>query len=388
MRRVFPTTLRHGRLSLHIVPILVWLVVLAAVGSLFLHRAERCEVMGLAIGETYDVTATCNGRLKSLPVKLFDHVQPGTTLAVINTVLDNENLQSSLEARKATIEAEIARLKAALNAAEEQLNVQLADRKDQREAAYRRLSLDVEQARLAALELKAVLEPDKIMLKDLELEVRIVKDLFARNAVEQYELDKVETEYKVLAKKIETNGDLLEQARKDADTTVERLTAMENKKPVDPSLGLTLNPIRAAINVQYKMIDELLLDLAMQRMALPLMAPFAGVVSSIQRRAGEAVLSGEPILTIARPIPDTVMGWIPQEEMEYIRQGRKVRLVKYGANQQIAMSEITVVGPTIETIPQRLWRLPNLPEYGLPFQVGIPPGLRLTPQEKVGIKLL
>ena len=388
MRKVLPTTLRHGRLSLHIVPILVWLVVLAAVGSLFLHRAERCEVIGLAIGETYDVTATCNGRLKSLPVKLFEQVQPGTTLAVINTVLDNENLQSSLEARKATIEAEIAQLKAALNAAEEQLNVQLADRKDQREAEYRRLSLDVEQARLAALELKTVLEPDKIMLKDLELEVRIVEDLFARNAVEQYELDKVETEYKVLAKKIETNGDLLEQVRKDADTTLERLAAMENKEPVDPSLGLTLNPIRAAINVQYKMIDELLLDLAMQRMALPLMAPFAGVVSSIQRRAGEAVLSGEPILTIARPSPDTVMGWVPQEEIEYIRQGRKVRLVKYGANQQIAMSEITVVGPAIEMIPERLWRLPNMPEYGLPFHVGIPPGLRLTPQEKVGIKLL
>ncbi len=388
MRRVLPTTLRHGRLSLHIVPILVWLVVLAAVGSLFLHRAERCEVMGLAIGETYDVTATCNGRLKSLPVKLFEQVQPGMTLAVINTVLDNENLQSSLEARKATIEAEIAGLKAALSAAEEQLNVQLADRRDQREAEYRRLSLDVEQARLAALELKAVLGPDKIMLQDLELEVRIVKDLFARNAVEQYELDKVETEYKVLAKKIETNEDFLEQVRKDADTTLQRLAAMENKEPVDPSLGRTLNPIRAAINVQYKMIDELLLDLAMQRMAFPLMAPFAGVVSSIQRRAGEAVLSGEPILTIARPSPDTVMGWISQEEMEYIRQGRKVRLVKYGVNQQIAMSEITVVGPGIEMIPQRLWRLPNMPEYGLPFHVGIPPGLRLTCQEKVGIKLL
>jgi len=388
MRRVLSTTLRHGRLSLHIVPMLVWLASLAVVGSLFLHRARRCEFVGLAIGETYDVAATCNGRLRSLPVKLFDHVRKGTTLAVINTVLDNENLHSELEARKATIEAEIEHLKAQLSAAEEELKVRLADRRDQRQAEYRRLSLDVEQARLAALELEAALEPDKIMLKDLELEVRIVKDLFARNAVEKYELDKVQTEYKVLARKIEENQALLEQARRNVDLTLERLAAMESREPVDPSLGLALNPIRKAINVQYKMIDELLLDQAIQRTSLPLTAPFAGVVSSIQRRPGEAVLSGEPILTIAKPTADMVMGWMRQENIEDLRQGRKVRLVRYGVSQQIAMSEITVIGPSLEMIPQRLWRLPDVPEYGLPFQVAIPPGLKLRPQEKVGIKLL
>ncbi|MBE0535845.1 MAG: HlyD family efflux transporter periplasmic adaptor subunit [Phycisphaerae bacterium] len=388
MKRPKITTSRQGRLSLHLVPALIWITAVAGVGALFVYRAERCEVVGLALGEVYNVAATSHGRVKTLPVKLFEHVKAGEVLVVINTVLDNEMLQSELEAEKATIELEIARLKAELNAAEESLRMQVAEHEQDHTEALRRMSVDVERARLAVLEIETVIEPDRIMLKDLELEVRIVKDLLAKEAVEAYELQKAETQYNFLARKIAENERLLAQAKKNAAEAAVRLAKLESKEALMPSLGLTLNPIRTAINVQYKKIDELLLEQMTQRVALPLMAPFDGVVSQILRRSGDTVLLGEPILSIARPTADSVMAWVKEEQAAQLREGRQVKIVRRGHGGQIAMSQITGVGPAFLPLPMELWFDPKVPEYGLPFEVAVPPGLKIRPNEKVGIKLL
>ena len=55
---------------------------------------------------------------------------------------------------------------------------------------------------------------------------------------------------------------------------------------------------------------------------------------------------------------------------------------------EIAQSQILSIGPTMELIPQRLWRNPNMPQWGRPVLVGIPPGFVLVPGEMVGIRRL
>ncbi len=292
VRKAKRASTRSGSLSLHIVPVLVWLAVLVFVSFLFVHRADPYEFVGLAFGETFDVAASCDGRVKILPVRLYDRVERDDTLAMVNTVVDNENLRVQLETQKATIEAAIMGIKAQLIAAEEELKLQLADRQDDAAAAYRRLCIDVERTRIAVLELQAIIEPDRLMLKDLELEVRSVRNLLAKDAVEAYELQKVELQKDMLVKKIETNEQLQAQARTDAGESLRRLNLFMGKDPVVPSLEAKLDPIRQAINVQYKKIDELLADQITMRESLSLKAPFDGVVSSILRRTGEAVLAG------------------------------------------------------------------------------------------------
>jgi len=53
----------------------------------------------------------------------------------------------------------------------------------------------------------------------------------------------------------------------------------------------------------------------------------------------------------------------------------------------VAESLITAVGPTIQTLPQQLWRDPGVPEYGLPFLVAAAPSLELRPGETVVVRL-
>jgi hypothetical protein len=64
----------------------------------------------------------------------------------------------------------------------------------------------------------------------------------------------------------------------------------------------------------------------------------------------------------------------------------EVELVKTSLPPQVAASKIVDIGPTVELIPQRLWRNPNVPQWGLPVLVEIPPGLKLVPGEVVGIR--
>jgi multidrug resistance efflux pump len=388
MKGVKIATLREGRLSLHVVPILVWIVAVVGVGALFMRRAQQCMVVGLAVGETCDVAATSHGRVKSLPVKLFERVHGGETLVVINTVLDNETLQSELEAERATIELEITQLRAELAATEEELRVRVAGNESAHAEALAQMSVDVERARLDALEIESILEPDRVLLKDYELEVRINKELLAKEAIEAYELQKAEAQYDFMAKTIQENERRLAQAKKNVEEAALRLAKLESKEAVSPSLSLTLNPIHTAINVQYKKIEELLLGQLAQREALPLMAPFDGVVTQILRRSGDPVLLGEPILSIAKPTADTVMAWVTEEYAEQLREGRQVKIVRRGHRGQVAMSEITGVGPAFLPLPMELWFDPKVPEYGLPFEVAVPPGMKIKPNEKVGIRLL
>ena len=79
-----------SRLRRHIMPILVWLSVLACVVGLFTRRTQRFEVLGIAQGQVRQIAANCSGRLKSVPVQLFEKVNLGQPVAVVDTILDNE----------------------------------------------------------------------------------------------------------------------------------------------------------------------------------------------------------------------------------------------------------------------------------------------------------
>jgi hypothetical protein len=106
------------------------------------------------------------------------------------------------------------------------------------------------------------------------------------------------------------------------------------------------------------------------------------------RKAGEAVLAGQPILTIAQGKPKEIIGYASERQLGQIRPGVMVELVKNTNPAQIAKSEVTYVGPVIEQLPARLWQNPNVPQWGLPFLVKVPEGMVLTAGEVIGIRRL
>ena len=363
-----------GRFQLHLLPVLVWLIALASVVVLLRYRVQRFEVVGLAQGQIRQIAATGTGRLKVLNVQLFEQVQRGRTVAALDDAL--------IQARLATIVAEIERLQAELKATHERLIVEQSDRQANLITTRRRFDIDIEQTRLSILELKATLEPDKIMLQDLELEIKIVKELLDKQATTPYELQKVQVQYETLAKKIEENEHLLTQTQKDLATALERYEEFRQNQPVQYSPDSALQIIRKAINVQELLIEQL----SIERQALVLKSPIDGVVSQILSRPGEAVMPGTPILTVTEVKPSEIIAYASEIQAGTLEEGMSVELVKGSRPQQIATSQVTYVGPVIEPIPARLWKSPNMPEWGRPFLIKVPPAMELLPGQRIGIR--
>lgn len=385
-----------GRLRPHILPVLIWLAAVAGVGALFHHRSQRFEILGLAQGEVRQVSATCTGRLKSVPVKLFEEVHKGDIVAVLDTVLDDEHLDAELT----TANAKIQRLMAELAHTQQSLLTEAANLETDKTATQRRFFVDVETARLRVLELKTQLETDRAKLEDLEQSAKdyLAQNLSDQNDIAYYQLKKMKGECDVLAKKITENQRLLEQAESNLKQTEQRRDEFAGRQLQLPPVDSALEVIRREIKVQEKQIDELLA----RREPVVLKSPIDGIVVQLHGRArdvavwrpgefvvrgqDEVVLAGDSILSIAENRPREIIAYVAQYQLGQIKEGMAVQLVKNTEPAQIANSQVAYLGATLERMPECLWQVPNSPQWGHPILIPIPPGLKLIPGETVGIR--
>jgi len=367
-----------GGIREHTLAVLVWLAALALVAVLFRYRAERFQIVGLARSKLHQAGVNCEGRLEQLNVELFNPVKKGQVLAFVSTVLDNENIEARLE----TIKAEIERLQAQIESTKSVLEAEATNRETDWYARRRRFSIDVEGARLQVLQTKAQLETDRMTLRNLQMEKQTVEKLIKEDAVSAYELERAEMQCEVVAARIEEYKEILTQNTDDLIEAQNRLDKFLERRPEHPSVDKSVEVIRQAINVQQGMINELI----SRRQPLLLKSPVDGVVKNVFYRPGDAVLAGESIVTIAEKEPQEVIAYANETQLAQVRGNMTVELVKRSEPAQIASSQVVYVGPAMEMIPQQLWQNANIPEWGLPVLIKIPPDMKLIPGEMVGIR--
>jgi multidrug resistance efflux pump len=394
------------RLRLHLLPILVWLVALAFVIGLFTRRSQRFEIVGMARSQVVNVSIDCPARLKTVPVKLFEKVTKGQTVAVVDTVLDNEQPRVELQNQLNAILAEIAYLSAQLVPTQENLRAEESDRAISRIARMRTFDTDVENAGIRILTLRSQIASDGILLENLAAEVKDTRSLVEQKAVAPYEQEQVQIRYDALAKTIEENKNLLEQAKGDLEKARQRRDEYVKSHPFTPSVGDALEVIHKQIDVQKRLLDGVYtqLDALKARENLEVKAPIEGIVIPIQQQAnearlrrpgekiigrpGEVVTAGEPILAVARARPDEIIAYIGERQLGQLRENTPVEIIKERQPPQIARSQIIQIGPTVELMPERMWLNANIPQWGRPVLIEIPEGLELIPGEMIGIRRL
>lgn len=360
----------------HLIPVVVWLAASGGAVWLFAHRAQRCELVGIARGEQRQVAALTNGRLRMVPVVLFEAVKAGQTLAV----LEDDRIRAAL----ATAEAETARLRAELVATENRLTAEAALQDADQMAEARRFAIDVEGARLRELELRVALETDRITSEFLRLQAELLGSLREKRAVSELQFRSAETQYAALKRKIDENEKVLAQARIDLERARQRQELFAQHHPVSPELDKALEPLRAALTVQEHRIGEL----ALERSMLVLASPMDGVVSELLRGVGEALLIGEPILTVTAAQPSEVIAYATPAQADQLETGAPVRLevTREDGSRQVADSQVASVGPVAQQLPMQLWQNPTLPEWGWPVKIAIPAELRVLCDELVGVR--
>ena len=394
------------RFRLHLLHILVWLAAVACVVGLFTRRSQRFEIVGMARGQVLHVSVNCEARLKTVPVKLFENVKKGQTVAIVNTVLDNEQPRLELQTQLDTILAEIEHLSAQLVPTQETLLADESDRVINRIARMRTFETDIENARIQILSLRSQIASDRIVLDDLAMEVKITRNLVEQKAIAPYEQEKAQVQYNALAKQIEENENLLAQAKNDLEQAQRRREEYVKSLPFNPSVDDALEVIRKQIAVQERLMDGVLaqLEALRARESLEIKAPIDGVVIPIQQQAnealmlrpgekiigqaGEVVTAGEPILAITQERPNEIVAYIGERLLGQLQENMSVELIKDREPPQIARSQITQIGPTMELMPERMWLNPNIPQWGRPVLIEIPEGLELIPGEMIGIRRL
>lgn len=391
----------------HAVPVTVWLVAVGLVIWLFQGRMRRFETVGIARGQVRQVAATCTGRIVRIAedVALFQPVKKDQTLVVLDTVADNEQVdEAKLRAELTAAAAEVEYLSARLIPTQQQLHTEAANLQNNRQDSSRRFEVDVDSAQLRILDLQAALASDRVTFDDLAMRVKIGRKLVEEDAIVPYEWERIKTQHESLARKIQENERLLEQAQAALRQAQQRRDAFRAQELPVPSEDAALEAIHKQIQVQEKVMNGLLNQLAAwkSRREVKLTSPIDGIVipvhgqrndtvlqrpgEEVVRRPGEVVRAGDPILAVAEAEPTEVVAYVTEGQLGHLKDRMEVELVKTSLPPQVAASKIVDIGPTVELIPQRLWRNPNVPQWGLPVLVEIPPGLKLVPGEVVGIR--
>ena len=127
-----------------------------------------------------------------------------------------------------------------------------------------------------------------------------------------------------------------------------------------------LQPLREAISVESLMLDEI----ELQRRAMMLRSPISGQISQVFCRRGQTVLPGEPILTVAERSPSEIVAYLREHESAEAPLGGRVLIASRGRANRRAESLVIRTSPTIQALPQRLWRDPRVPDYGRAVGVG------------------
>lgn len=389
----------------HMAPMTVWLGAVVAVGWLFYQRSESFQIVGIAQSEVRQVASDCTARIIDIPVELFQPVKAGQTLAVLNTVPASElTIEADLRTQVATAAAEIERLMASLIPTQEELLVNTADLQINHADNVRRFAIDAESTRLHVLEIQAAIASEQIVLNGLEIDFQTTEKLVEEKVVVPIELEKIKVQRDSTIKKIDEYEQELRQAREDQAEAERRRDEFAQQQVPQPSVDNALDAIRKEAKVQEELMKGLQEQIAAfkARTAVEIKSPIDGVVIPISgnaneallkrqgeetiRRPGEVVAAGDPILAIAQTEPTEIVAYANEQQVGLLEQDMDVELVKMRYPAQIAQSRVLSIGPTIELLPQRLWRSPTIPQWGRPVVIEIPRGLAVIPGELVGVR--
>ena len=191
---------------------------------------------------------------------------------------------------------------------------------------------------------------------------------------------------------------MFEQARAAKErlqTEVEELTKLVNEgedsfkqmrltDKVPPSQS-SEDPLHAAIVVQ----EEKLRLTEAETSPLTLKAPMDGVIRLINKRPGEVVTTGEPIITVNALRADHIVGYMHPPISVEPKVGMTVQVRTRGFNRQASSATILQVGSELEVVPSPTHArgMTKMEERGLPFLVNLPAGLNLRPGELVDLIL-
>jgi multidrug resistance efflux pump len=342
---------------------------------LWSRQADLPQTYGTVEAMRVEVSAAAEGTLASPSDPgwwtLFDSV---TQDAVIARLDDRPAI-----ARLVALRAELRRLEQEVTAEAARIEFDHVDLQLQQQREAFRLAWNVERLRLEVLDRRTKLETSRIELQRLEARVSYLEPLVARGAMTDMELVdatllKDETEKRVAELEISVAESQQQQQRATEQMADCSLAS-------DPQTVARLAPLRAAVDVQAALIEEVKIQIEL----LEVCAPVSGEIVAIHRYPGQNVRAGDPVLTIAATTGRYIVSYVRPEANLQPTLDMAVRVRRRLVGSQSVPTSVGRVGPQVEVVPLQQRRDPNRPEWGRPVRIRMPDNLPLVPGELVEV---
>lgn len=357
-------------------PVLVWLVAASLSAYLLASRVRSHEFVGLAQALQYEVSASIDGTVDAIPVKLFDAVAVGDVVARLDDRL--------VEAQLRTATAEASRISAELGAERSRLTAGAGPLAEGYSSDLRRFKIDEEQFALETLSLRVAVESDEVEVERLKVEAARAQALFESGVLGEADRDAAQLAHRRVVVQLARNRDLLERMEGQEQAARHRREDFERSHPSPAGVSPVLQPLVEAVKVQSARLEEL----RVQMRSLTLRSPIAGEVSQVLCRPGQSVTPGEAVVLISEKIPTEILAYLPEAAAGRVREKTQVLIARRSDPSRQAESYVTRVGATIQATPSQLWRDPQRPEYGLPVSIAVTSALSLTPGEVVFVRTI
>ncbi|MCA9212727.1 MAG: HlyD family efflux transporter periplasmic adaptor subunit [Planctomycetales bacterium] len=371
-KRRIPTPIsqhwNHFRTGL--LPLIAFLACIWATMMLWERRATQGTIFAEAEAKEVDVASSADGRLLSLEAvanrpdwKVWDEVGKGEIIAV----LDDSLLKAEIEVVHGATDKLIAELETTKARAEFDVRA-ISQRFDQNK--FNR-AFEASRFKIQKREVEVAIVDDKmagaVLLRDLKILEKAGLAAAERDRV------RIRQQLEQLRARIYKNEELLGEI--DAQLALTNNFVKEYAEEMNlPQLEELDEHIQKVVDAQDAQID--LLNLRIENMTVR--APIAGVIKEIHKLPGEAIVEGEPIVTIGTDSAQYIVGY--WRENHAIRPERglpvNVRLTQPGGQE----FECTIhdVGAQYEPVPTHQLRDYSRPEYGVPVRIEIPEPLKAS----------
>jgi HlyD family secretion protein len=367
---------RHFRIFRRtLLPSLVFLCALAFMLTIRNRQWTLVEATGVVEQHQVMVAPLLDGTIRAVAVDLLDTVQSGQVLAV----MDDTVLQAELN----TAEAELARIRASLDAEKSQVIWETRNAALDRTNTQRRLAVDEEIARLDWLDRTVQQESDRISLQLLALELKRQQDLFKSSVSDQASLDSARLQYEALEKQVTETESVLTSAKQRLEEAASR-----NRQTDFSGMELEVDAILRPIQEELRVQESIIKGLQQQRDLLTLKAPGNGKVQQLLQRPGDTIVAGTPVMVLGCGEGTRILGFVDLRLTDTVHQGDTVEIYSRRRHGPMAISIITKVGAQMEPFPVQLLSSAQLPQWGYPVLIGELPKGEFIPGEVVDIRII
>jgi len=315
-------------------------------------------IVGEVQGVDANVISVTSGQLAEVNVAQFDRVARGQALGKVR-VTSPETLAAMLATASADLQV---------------LRVRMIQDQGRSDHEYLQLRVNL-------LDQKILLETTKIRLEQAEKEFGRMSNLFTADVIQPGLRENGDVGYEVALRDRDALRIELDEKTKLVAETEQMLV------PLRPTAVPSRNPaVNDAIDAAIAAKEE---ELRQTEGVQVLKSPIDGIVTSVLRRAGENIVSGEVLLTVSSDRPQRIIGYVRQPLAFVPKEGDRVEVRTRNAHLQRASAAVLKVGPRLELFsqPLRIRGFDSSQERGLPILINLPEGLNVHSGEIVDLIL-